>query len=147
MVNYLIWLIFIIWLLVLTWIIIKAKNHYNRLVSITRKETLEKILETLMEFDSETGKEVTDLKHNLAKQADESRNHIKKIGLVRYNPFDRIGGEQSFVLSLLNSKDEGLLINFIYTREGLRVYSKMVPGKGTKVELSEEERKAIQDSQ
>ena len=67
--------------------------------------------------------------------------------MVRFNPFERSGGEQSFVLALLNNLNSGLVINFIYTREGLRTYIKKVKaGKGEKYELSEEEKEAIDKS-
>jgi len=48
---------------------------------------------------------------------------------------------------LLNKKNCGLILNFIYTRDGLRVYTKAVKdGKGDKYQLSEEEKKAVETS-
>ena len=73
--------------------------------------------------------------------------HFQKIGLVRFNPFERVGGEQSFVIALLNNLNSGLVINFIYTREGLRTYIKKIrEGKGEKYNLSNEEQEAVKKS-
>lgn len=138
---------FFIWLVVLSWFVIKTRKHYYKLINNTKKEKIDEILETLIDFDIKSAKEIDQLKKNLREEVEKSRVHIRKIGLVRYNPFDRIGGEQSFVLSLLNDKNSGLLINFIYTRDGLRVYSKKVTeGSSQDRHLSDEEKEAIKVS-
>ena len=50
-------------------------------------------------------------------------------------------------LALLDKEDSGLIINFIYTHEGVRVYTKKVKqGKGEEYQLSEEEQRAIKES-
>ncbi len=78
---------------------------------------------------------------------EESKYYFYKIGMVRFNPFERSGGEQSFVIAVLDKQNNGLVINFIYTRDGLRTYSKKVKnGKGQEYDLSEEEQKAIEKS-
>jgi hypothetical protein len=69
---------------------------------------------------------------------------IHKIGLIRFNPFKDVGGDQSFAIALLNGKNNGLVISSLYTREGTRVYSKSILlGKSEKHPLTEEEKKAI----
>lgn len=49
-----------------------------------------------------------------------------KIGLVRFNPFKDIGGNQSFALSFLDKEKTGVVLSSLYTREGTRVYAKPV---------------------
>lgn len=73
---------------------------------------------------------------------------IHKIGLVRFNPFKDVGGDQSFSLALLNGKNDGLVITSLYTREGTRVYAKSIAkGASEKYQLSQEEEKAIKIAQ
>ena len=73
-----------------------------------------------------------------------SMKGLHKIGLVRFNPFEDIGGDQSFSIALLNGKSNGLVISSLYTREGTRTYSKTVKGgKAEKYPLTQEEEKAI----
>lgn len=70
--------------------------------------------------------------------------NFQKCGLVRFNPFERVGGEQSYVFSLLNKENSGMVITFLYMREGVRVYVKqVVRGRGKGVDLSKEEEKAV----
>jgi hypothetical protein len=139
---------FFIWLVVLTWIVLTVRRHYFNLISRTRKEHIDEILDALLATDKKVEMDVKRLKEELREEINRSKFHLQKIGLVRFNPFERIGGEQSFVLALLDQEDNGLTVNFIYTRDGLRVYTKRVKsGKGEEYDLSEEEKKAIEKSQ
>lgn len=69
---------------------------------------------------------------------------VHKVGLVRFNPFNDIGGDQSFSVALLDGKDSGFIISSLHTKEGTRVYAKpIVEGKSSKYQLTEEEAQAI----
>jgi hypothetical protein len=147
MVIYIIGTIFFIWLFFLTGIVLKTKAHYNNLISKTGKQKIDEILDELLRTDKKTKEELEILKKELHEEIKTSTLHIQKIGLIRFNPFERGGGDKSFVISFLNYKNSGIVINFIYTRDGLRVYSKKVKeGEGEEYNLSEEEKKAIVNS-
>lgn len=140
-------IILFIWLILLSFVVYKVRNHYIRLTTNTRKQRLNEILDSLVDNNEIFTREINSLKKELAHSNEQARLNIKKVGLVRFNPFERSGGEQSFVLSLLNERNDGIVINFIYTREGLRVYGKKIKqGKGDEHELSDEEKKAIERS-
>ena len=97
-----------------------------------------------MNRDKQTKQELEIIKKELKIEMEKSLLHFQKVGLIRFNPFERSGGDKSFVISLLNYENSGIVINFIHTRDGLRVYSKKIKnGKGQEFELSEEEKKAI----
>jgi hypothetical protein len=69
------------------------------------------------------------------------------VGLLRFNPFKDTGGDQSFILSLVDKTDTGVIISGLYSRSGLRWYAKKVKnGKGIVHELSEEEKKALKEA-
>ena len=147
MVIYAVGIVFFIWLVFLTGIVLKTKTHYNNLISKTRKQKIDDILDELLMTDKKTKEELEKVKRELIEEIKISAFHIQKVGLVRFNPFERSGGDKSFVISFLNQENSGIVINFIYTRDGLRVYSKKVKvGKGEEYELSEEEKKAIASS-
>lgn len=71
---------------------------------------------------------------------------VQKIGFKRYNPFTETGGDQSFTLTLLDGKNNGIIISSLYLREGVRVYGKLVEGGKPKQQLSEEEKGVLQDT-
>ena len=147
MVLYIIGVIFFIWLVFLTGIVLKTKAHYNDLISKTRKQKIDEILDELLMIDKKTRQELEIVKKELREEIKTSTLHIQKVGLIRFNPFERSGGDKSFVISFLDHENSGIVINFIYTRDGLRVYSKKVKsGKGEEYNLSEEEEKAIEKS-
>ncbi len=137
----------LIWLVVLSFIVFKLRNHYYNLISRTRKERLDEILDSLLDQDRKNFNEIELIKKEFKKESESSKLHLQKVGLIRFNPFDRAGGEQSFVVAFLDTEDNGIILNFIYTRDGLRVYTKKVKqGKGEEYDLSEEEKKAIDKS-
>ena len=148
MMIYIVILIIFAWLVFLTVILFKTKAHYNNLISKTRKNNIDEILDELLNRDKQTKQELEIIKKELKIEMEKSLLHFQKVGLIRFNPFERSGGDKSFVISLLNYENSGIVINFIHTRDGLRVYSKKIKnGKGEEFELSEEEKKAIISSE
>jgi len=136
-----------VWLIFLSYIVFKLRNHYYNLISKTKKEKLDEILDLLLSEDKKLTSEIEMIKTALEKQINLSRLHLQKVGLIRFNPFERTGGDQSFVAAFLDRENNGIILNFIYTRDGLRVYTKKVKkGKGEEYDLSEEEKKAIEKS-
>ena len=74
------------------------------------------------------------------------REQIGKVGFVRYDAFEDVGGEQSFVVVWQNEKGDGLLINSITGRESIRLFCKPLRNGTNEHGLSEEERKAIEST-
>lgn len=72
---------------------------------------------------------------------------IQKIAIVRFNPFKNTGGDQSFVLAMLDNHNNGLLLTSIHSREGTRVYIKEVRYGNSKYTLSKEEQSALKNAQ
>jgi len=73
-----------------------------------------------------------------------SENYVQKLGIVRYNPYNDTGGDQSFAIALLDAKGSGVVISSLHNRSGTRVYSKSVAGGEEDTHpFSEEEREAI----
>jgi hypothetical protein len=67
-----------------------------------------------------------------------------KINLTRYNPFDELGGDQSFILCLLDNANSGVIITSLHNRDSTRVYAKAVKnGESDNLALSKEETKAL----
>lgn len=72
------------------------------------------------------------------------RRSYSKIGMYRYDAFQMEnslnGGRISFVLTLLNSSDDGFIMNVIHNRAGCHVYMKEIYSGQCETALSEEER-------
>ncbi len=68
---------------------------------------------------------------------------IQKIGVMRFNPFNDVGGNQSFVVVLLDNKNNGFLISSLFIKDGSRVYAKTIKQGKSDYLLSKEEIEAI----
>lgn len=75
-------------------------------------------------------------------------NHLdgtyQKVGLVKYNAFDDIGGKLSFSLALLNRKNDGFIINAMHSREGCYTYIKEIIDGNSVLLLAAEEKEALE---
>lgn len=110
----------------------------------TKKRSIDEILDAILNQENFISKEQESIKQAIYNLQNEIKLSYHKIAVVRFNAFEKMQGEQSFVLALLNSIKSGIVLNFIFTQEGFRIYTKMVTeGKGVEYELSEEEKEAI----
>lgn len=71
---------------------------------------------------------------------------VQKVGLVRYNALQTMGGDLSFSLALLDGQANGVVITCIYGREESRTYAKPITNGSSNYALSEEEKQAIKQA-
>src|SRR4029078_11237479 len=71
------------------------------------------------------------------------RRALQRIGMVRFNPFEDTGGNQSFALAILDVQGNGLVVSSLHSRGGTRVYGKTVAGGKAETALSQEEAEAL----
>jgi hypothetical protein len=74
------------------------------------------------------------------------RRSFQRVGLVRYNPFEETGGNQSFALALLDAAGDGWVLSSLHARSGTRVYAKGITAGRTDAGLSDEETAAIKQA-
>lgn len=135
------------WLCILTFFLWKALAHYNKLGQGLKEKNFKSIMETLLKDVSIAKKDIDSLELYCDKIQKEGFLHIQKIGLVRFNPFKDTGGNQSFILSLVDGNDTGVVMSGLYARSGMRWYAKrIIKGKSVEHELSEEEKKALKEA-
>ena len=139
--------VFFVWLITLTFFFWRILSHYNRITKGVSQKSLRTVLEELLNDTDLNKKDIEHLKQYSDKINKEGFFHIQKVGLVRFNPFKDTGGDQSFILSLIDGQDTGVIISALYSRSGTRWFAKkVVNGKGIEYELSEEEKKALKES-
>ena len=89
-------------------------------------------------------KQLADVLSRQFDQAETLARCLKNIGIVRFNAFDDVGGEQSFAVVMLDSDRNGVAVSSIYGRQDSRVYAKAISkGQGERP-LSGEEQKALE---
>jgi hypothetical protein len=135
------------WLLSLSFFFWRILQHYNKLTRGVSEKGLRVVLDSLLKDLELNKRDIEYLKEYSARIEKEGFLHIQKVGLVRFNPFKDTGGDQSFILSLIDGNDTGVIISGLYSRSGTRWYAKKVTnGKGVEHELSEEEKKALKEA-
>ncbi|MEO7119147.1 MAG: DUF4446 family protein [Candidatus Limnocylindrales bacterium] len=73
----------------------------------------------------------------------DSRHAVQHVGLVRYNPFEDTGSNQSFALALLDGDASGIILLSLHSRQQTRVYVKEVVKGRCDSALSAEESEAL----
>lgn len=135
-----------LWLTVLTILYIRQHQFLTRFTRGISQKDLKSLLEHIDHMLSKQQQELEQLHRTVKKDQDQARKHLQKYALVRFNPFDETGGDQSFVLSLLNADDEGFVVTSLHSRDVTRVYAKNIGlnnEKQKKSELSKEEHQAV----
>ncbi|MEP7158771.1 MAG: DUF4446 family protein [Chloroflexota bacterium] len=73
----------------------------------------------------------------------QARGAIQHVGVVRYNPFQDTGSNQSFVLCMLDGKGDGFVLSSLHSRQQTRMFLKSVSGGKAESATSDEEAEAI----
>ena len=68
---------------------------------------------------------------------------FQKVGLVKYDAFNEMGGKLSFSLALLNQTNDGFVLNAVHSREGCYTYIKEIVDGNSIIVLAEEEQEAL----
>lgn len=68
---------------------------------------------------------------------------FQKMGLVRYDAFNQMGGQLSYSLVLLDENNNGFIINSVHSTEGCYSYSKEIRSGDNNITLSAEEEEAL----
>ena len=74
------------------------------------------------------------------------RASFQKFGMVKYNAFQGMGGNLSFVFAMLDYTNTGFVLNCIHSREGCYIYMKEVDRGQTDVVLGNEEQEALEQA-
>jgi len=134
-----------IWVLVLSFLLIKAVSHYRKLGKSENIKDLGNILERIVKRGDLEAQEISEIKSAFARHKDLALSHLSKHALIRFNPFEESGGDQSFTVALLNSKNNGIILSSLHSRSGTRIYAKEVVGaKAPNHKLSKEEKEAVE---
>lgn len=70
----------------------------------------------------------------------------KKVGIVKYDAFNEMGGKLSFALAMLDKSNNGYIINAMHSREGCYTYVKEIINGESYITLGEEEKKALESA-
>ncbi len=85
-------------------------------------------------------------KQQIAQLTEEMLSVYKKVGIVKYDAFNEMGGKLSFALAMLDKSNNGYIINAMHSREGCYTYIKEIVKGESYITLGEEEKKALDNA-
>lgn len=122
----------------------RVTKHYNNLTKDLDQKTLMKYLESIQRVLATHERTNLTLKTELKNLEKQVETHLQELILKRFNPFGDTGGDQSFILALLDGNKDGVVITSLHSRENTRFYVKSVKGGvGVDHPLTSEEQKII----
>ena len=133
-------------LVVFAWLLLRTRRLSRRLDALTRGsagDSLEATLGRHFERVEEVARGLDQLEARAAILEGVQRRSFQRVGLVRYNPFEDTGGNQSFAIALLDAVGDGFVISSLHARAGTRVYAKAVAGGRPETQVSAEEQEAL----
>ncbi len=106
---------------------------------------LESLIKKVLDKQNINESNIKNLSEEQLAMQNKSQQYFQKSALVRFNPFEDAGGDQSFVVALLDAKDNGFVISSLHSRSGTRVYAKPITqGKSTSHSFTKEEKEAVE---
>ena len=121
----------------------KLKKRYDKFMKGKNASSLEDDMHGVFE-------DMKILKNNVDKNKKDIRvlyknmeKTFQKLGIVKYDAFNEMGGKLSFSLAMLDGNDSGWVINAMHSREGCYTYVKEIVKGESFVELAEEEAEAL----
>ena len=70
----------------------------------------------------------------------------QKIGIVKYDAFQEMGGKLSFSIAILNEENSGYVMNSMHSQEGCYTYVKEIIKGKSFITLGEEEKQALEQA-
>lgn len=144
---FLILLVFIVVLFVIIILQMKKLNRLQKRLSkfMTGKDakSLEKDIVGLYEDNNFLKINVDKNKKDIRTLYKNMEHAFQKIGLIKYDAFQQMGGKLSFSLALLDENNNGFILNSVHSTEGCYTYTKEIKSGECAISLGEEEQQAL----
>ncbi|MDA8195048.1 MAG: DUF4446 family protein [Thermaerobacter sp.] len=121
----------------------RLKRRYLRFLGTGKPDNVDAWLAAMKDQVGEMTAALADQERRLSSADARLLSTLRKVGLVRFNPFDNTGSDLSFSLALLTETGDGLVLTSLWGREEVRLYAKPVKASQSRYPLSKEELRAI----
>ena len=136
-------IILLLWNVYLHFGLFKVKKRSRIFFENKEAKDLEDIIYGQVKKTDKIGVEIKELTESDKKIRENLSKCVQKVGVVRFNPFENVGGNQSFAIALLDNCLDGVIILSLYSRDGVRTYSRLIKKGKAEHKLSTEEEEAI----
>lgn len=119
------------------------KKRYAKFMRSKDGKSLEKDIASLYEDNQFLKSSVEKDKKDIRILFKNMESTFQKVGIVKYDAFQQMGGKLSFSLALLNEKNDGFIINSVHSSDGCYSYTKEIRGGQSEISLGNEEKVAL----
>ena len=120
------------------------KNYKEFMLKLGKGNDIEESLKTYIDRVEKVERKNDEIIHYCENLDNQVKQCMQKIGLVRYNAFKDTGSDLSFTLAILDEKNNGVVLNGIYSRETSNIYAKPIKNGTSSYTLSKEEKEALE---
>ena len=136
----------LVWALLLTRRIRQLAARIDGLTRGERGGSLEAVLEAHLRNVRDVEQQLKGIDGRTSALEGRLPTAIQQVGLVRFNPFEDTGSNQSFALALLDGGGDGVVVSSLHSRQATRMYVKPVVRGAADRAMSEEEAEAIKQA-
>lgn len=121
-------------------------NRLKKLFAGTGAKNLEDLIVRLGSKVNELNHARTEMASHLKEVDKRLDNSIRNVETIRFNPFIDAGSNQSFAISFLNDKGDGVVLSSLYARDRMSIFAKPIKNGESSFELTEEEKEVLNKS-
>ena len=118
----------------------KLKKRLNRFLMGNDGMSMEQDIISLIEDNKFLKIDADKNKKEMRELRRKFEHSYQKMGLVKYDAFQQMGGQLSFSLCLLDNNNNGFIINSVHSAEGCYSYTKEIKAGESSLLLGEEEK-------
>ena len=136
-------LILLIMIIVLTIRLSKLSKKYKKFMSGKNAKSMEKDIIGLYEDNKFIKASVEKNKKDIQMLYHKVEGTFQKVGIVKYDAFNQMGGQLSFSLALLDENDNGFILNSVHSTDGCYSYTKEIKKGLCDISLGDEEKVSL----
>ncbi len=137
----------VVWLGILSFLIWQQNQFLKSLFPKSGERDIRKKFAEIIKAVEDFRGELFDLNSQVKTVQNTGLQYLQRVELLRFNPYNDTGGDQSFSVCLLNNEGSGVVITSLHARSGTRVFGKeVILGKSAKHELSKEEEMVVKNA-
>lgn len=122
----------------------KLRKRYNKFMQGKEAKSLEDEIARLYDDNKEIKEAVGTNKKEIKKLYKKFTKAVQKIGIVKYDAYQQMGGMLSFSLCMLDENNDGFILNSVHSTEGCYTYTKAIKDGECEIELGNEEKVALE---
>ena len=121
----------------------KLRKRYQIFMRGREAKSLEESIQDLFTENQAIKERVSGNRQDIKAIYRQLSKAYQKVGLVKYDAYQQMGGMLSFALAMLDEDNNGFILNSVHSAEGCYIYSKDIKEGQCELELGKEEKEAM----